>query len=313
VADLMKLTADEIEALKSLDKKYEIIRTHTLTVAAGGSSGFLCWGGGGGGKSFQILKALRELGKEPGKGLTLINTKLTGPKLCKILEADPTGLFLVEDLEDIFIERVVLNLLRSAFWGQEGPDGKMIRPITYQTGNDNWNFDFNFEGAIIATCNAALDDIPELRALRTRIDIYHMDGEREELFAMAHQIALKGYRDVTPALAVQMWDFWTKHWPENRQPDLRMLPRMYRKYPHLADLKLKLTWEEILQSMIDEGDGEPVDTPSEARSFRLQVALELRRKYGTNLTLILPEWTQRTGLSTKQSYYNALNVVNGRR
>ena len=303
---LLKLSPEEEKALERLEAKYQIVRDTTLLIAKGYSTGFLCWGDGGIGKSFQIMRAL----KEAGIPYHLLNTRLTGPGLCKALKGDPKGLFLVEDIEDIFIERICLSLLRSAFWGQEDENGKMVRPITYATASDKFNFDFTFEGQIIATMNSQPDDFAELKALKHRIDILKLEGERDELLALAHKLALQGYKcdkGMVPAeMCVQMWQLYKEKLPDGRSPDLRMLTRAARKYLGVSALKLKTTWQDMLLSAIKEGaPGPGVETPAKALGKNEAIAAELRRKYGDNFKAILPEWRKATRRG-KTAYYDAL-------
>ena len=177
---LMRLTPDEERALARLEKKYENIRRFTKLVAKGDSTGFYCHGFGGIGKSFNILKTLRDNGHK----FTLLNTRLAAPGLAKVLKDNSKGLFVVEDIESVFDEKPCLNLLRSAWWGQRDPvTHKMKRHITYTTGHDKWNFEFDFEGGIIATGNRSIGDIPELEAVKTRIDVCKLETERDEVLA----------------------------------------------------------------------------------------------------------------------------------
>jgi len=301
-----KLSPEEQKALERLEAKYQVVRDNTILVAKGFSTGFLCWGDGGIGKIYQILQTLITAGIKR----QLLNTRLTGPGLCKALKADPKGLFVIEDLEDIFVERICLSLLRSAYWGQEDDKGKMVRPITYATANDKFNFDFEFEGAIIATMNSQPDDFPELKALKQRIDIYKLEGARDELLALSHKLALQGYKcdkgEVPPETCVQMWSFYQEHLPDDRTPDLRMLTRAYRKYLGLKALKLKTSWQDMLLSAIKEGaPGPAVETPAKKLSKNEAIAAELRRKHGDDWQTIEPEWTKLTGYK-KTAYYDTL-------
>jgi hypothetical protein len=315
VADLTHLSADEEAALKALDAKYQYVRDTAVLVAHGSSSGFLCWGPGGAGKSFQITDVLQKYDKE----FVHLNTRLTTPKFAKTLSDHPRGLFLVEDLEDIFTERASMALLRSAFWGQEDEHGKMVRPITYQTGSEDWCFDFNFEGGIIATMNSIPDEYPELKALQTRIDVYHLETEPAELFALGHRIALKGYKPAKLAADVttQVWDFWRQHWPSERSPDLRILPRIWRKYPEILRLKLKTTCEDTLIKMIHQGDTVASRPMSEEERLdkAARLAARLHAKHGKDRRRLLAEWTKLTvGLGRtvtdplgERAYYKALD------
>jgi hypothetical protein len=220
--------------------------------------------------------------------------------LAKLLDEDPGGLFLAEDLEELLSERSALSLLRSACWGQEDEDGVMVCPVPYSTGHPDWSFDFEFSGGLLMTINSVPDDYPELKALRTRIDVYHPEPEREELFALGHRIALKGYKDVVPALEVEIGDFWKRYWPAGRSPDLRRLPRIDRKVSGIRKRGLKTSWQDTLVRMIHEGTGRPT-APKRAK-----IARDLRDKYRGDLAQILPEWTRQTGCASKQYYYNSL-------
>ena len=204
------LTPDR-RRLASLDEKYEDIRVLTELVANGFSTGSFCHGRGGIGKSHTILKTLQ--GKR--HKYTLLNTKLTAPGFAKALEQNRKGLLVIEDVENVFHDRAALNLLRSAFWGQRSEKtGMMIRHIIYTTGHENWNFDFVFDGAIIATGNRALGDIPELQALMTRIVVYKLEAESDEILAMGKKNGIGGFRSdegiLPPEALLEIFEFYSK-------------------------------------------------------------------------------------------------------
>jgi hypothetical protein len=298
------LKAEEVSALESLEKKYQVIRDNAVLVAKGHNTGFVCWGEGGTGKSYQILQALH------GKGCDyrLLNTRVSGPWLCMCLKQQPKGLFVIEDVEDIFVERSCLSVLRSAMWAQEDSAGRMVRSITYGTAQDRYNFQFDFGGGVIATLNSPPDDLPELRALKTRIDVFHLRATREELLAMAHRLALSGYRGAKGAVGAEeclrMWAFYREHLPADRSPDLRLLTRAYRKVIGLRAERLPTTWEDMLQTMIHEGGPPPPETPARRLARNATIAAELRTKHGDAWQAIAPEWTGRTGLG-RNAYYEA--------
>ncbi len=228
---LMKLTPDEERALARLEEKYEDIRLLTELVATGASTGFYCYGWGGVGKSFNILKTLQDKGHK----YQLLNTRLLAPGFAKALEKNNKGLFVIEDTENVFDDKPSLNLLRSALWGQrDEKTGKMIRPITYTTGHDKWNFDFEFEGAIIATGNRPIGDILELQAIKTRIDVYKLETERDEVLAMGKKIALGGFRSdkgvLSPEKCLENFEYYKLHLPSSKSPNLRILARAYSRY-----------------------------------------------------------------------------------
>lgn len=299
---MTKLTTEEAEALARLEDKYETIRVNTMLVANGDSSGLAVWGEGGIGKSYQITHTL----DQGGKKYHLHNTRLTGPGLCKILQAHPKDLHIIEDVESVFGEKICMSLLRSACWGQEDAEGKMKRLITYRTANDSYNFHFDFDGAIIVTLNGNISNIPELRALKTRIDVYHLRSERDEVFALAKKIALDGYATVKgvvpPEQCLEMWAFYKEHLPESHSPDLRMLTRAYRKWLGLKGINTTKTWQSLLLAAIQEGSEKKATSAIQLED----IAAGLREKHGKkNWRQAVEEWTKLTDQG-KSSYYKAL-------
>jgi len=59
------------------------------------------------------------------------------------------------------------GVLRSALWSQRGEDGKLKRVVTWGTARGIESIVFS--GGIIMLSNRPLTDMPELRAIRTRI------------------------------------------------------------------------------------------------------------------------------------------------
>lgn len=308
-----RLTPDEERALTRLEEKYEDIRNLAALVATGHSTGFYCHGWGGIGKSFNVLKTLESNGHK----YQLLNTRLSAPGFAKALEKNKKGLFVIEDMESVFDEKPALNLLRSALWGQrDEKTGKMVRPITYTTGHDNWNFDFEFEGAIIATGNRPLGEIPELQAVRTRIEVYKLETERDEVLAVGKKIALSGFRSDKGCLpketCLEIFDFYQSNLPSERTPDLRILDRAYNRHLGLQSLGKIDRWQRLLLAAIHESSPVTVETPAKRLSNLEATAADLRTKYGSDLQRILPEWKKLTG-KEKSAYYEALRRLDKRK
>lgn len=310
---LMKLTPDEERALARLEEKYEDIRIMTELVAIGKSTGLYCYGWGGIGKSYTILQTLQ------GKGhkYQLLNTRLAAPGFAKTLEKQKKGLYVIEDTESVFDDRSCLNLLRSAWWGQrDAKTHKMRRPITYTTGHDNWNFDFEFEGGIIATGNRPLSDIPELQAIRTRIRVYRLETERDEVLAVAHKIALGGFQSDTGILpadkCLEIFEYYQANLPAAKSPDLRILAQAYDGHLGLQTLGKTDRWQRLLLAAIHESSQVTVETPALRLANVDTIAADLRTKYGNGFEIILPEWKKLTGQG-KTAYYDALKRLDKRR
>ena len=70
-------------------------------------------------------------------------------------------------MERVVKDKDAQGILRSACWGQRGDDGRQKRVITWATAKGVEST--VFQGGIIMLSNRALDDMPELKAIRTRI------------------------------------------------------------------------------------------------------------------------------------------------
>lgn len=308
-----KMTPDEERALARLEEKYQDIRYLTELVATGHSTGLYVHGWGGIGKSFNVLKTL----ESSGHNFQLLNTRLSAPGFAKALEKNKKGLFVIEDMESVFDEKPALNLLRSALWGQRDKHtGKMIRPISYTTGHENWNFDFVFEGGIIATGNRPLGDIPELQAVRTRIEVYKLETERDEVLAVSKKIALGGFRSekgfLPPDKCLELFEFYKANLPAAKSPDLRILDRAYNRHLGLQTLGGVDRWQRLLLAAVHESSPVTVETPTVRLANVDAIAADLRTKHGGNFQRILPEWKKLTGQG-KTAYYVALKRLDKRR
>jgi hypothetical protein len=315
-----EFTAEELEALESLERKYAIIREETLLVALGNSSGLYVWGEGGIGKSWNVIQTLRKYGYT----FRHKNTRLSVAGFGEELRDHPKGLFLLEDLPDIADTTASRNLLLAALWGQPDPEtGQMERLVPWTVSGDR-KFETKFYGGIICTANKPMADIPELRAIATRIEVIGLACTREEILAVAKEVALDGFRfnggSLSPQECLDMWSFYKKELPEGRMADLRILVRAARKRLGMEEMRRKglpltRTWQEMLLAMIHQGPPpEPVLTPGARKLNDEEVAVELSRKYPDprDRGQRDKEWQERTG-HHPLTYYKVLNRAGKRR
>lgn len=249
---MMELTPDERRHLEKLEAKYQVIRDRTLLVAGGWSTGMYIYGEGGIGKSFNVIKTLREL----KLNFHLLNTRLSGPAFAQELAMNPVDLFVVEDIKDVLGNPGAMNLLQSALWGQRDDTGKMVRIITYTVMRNR--FQFQFEGQVIFTGNSPLSDIPELRALGTRIPVYKLQVTRDEIFAVGKSLAIKGFKCdrgvLDPKICLEIFEWYRRKLPMHRTPDLRTLERAWLDYMGIQEMGplLKCRWQDLLESSLRE-------------------------------------------------------------
>jgi hypothetical protein len=114
---------------------------------------------------------------------------MTGKGLFRTLEHAPDATHVLEDMERITKDPDAQGVLRSALWAQPGHD----RVITWTTAAEGEQR-FIFRGGLIMIANRPLADLPELRALATRIEVYRLDVSEAELIALMRRLASDGYR-----------------------------------------------------------------------------------------------------------------------
>ena len=308
-----RLTKQERDALESYNKKLQRVRDTTRLVASGYGNGYYCWGDGGIGKSWNIISELKVMGLVRGKDWILHNTRLSGPAWFDSIEKFSSQTHLLEDIENVFLDRTSLNLTRSALWGQEDKDGKQERLVTYATKNlltPGEERQVVFTGHILFTGNKPLEAIPELEALSTRIEVEHIELSREEMLAVMKSICLQGRQTdkgcVSPEDCLEVFRYYATHLEADTKLDLRVLNKAIKLRLGIKTLKLKTTWQELVKRAIRQS------TESQQPLTRLQrvakerdIALDLKKKNMTGEAL-RSEWEKRTGHKTIDSYYRRL-------
>lgn len=302
----IKLTAEDRTHLASLKKKTQVIQDRVTLCAEGFGNGVYIWGEGGIGKSFNCLTTLTEL-KKP---YILHNTRLSGPAFFKSIEKHSKEPHVVEDVENIFNERTNMNLLRSALWGQRDKKGKQRRLVTY--GIHPTERSVEFEGQIIFTGNRPLENIPELRALATRIPTIHLEATRPELVALMKKICQQDYltdKGALPsAMCCEVLEFFLSEYPADRSLNIRLLDNCL--IDRLGKLKkgdqVASSWQDLIRSQLT-GKVEPPVNRCEESKRDIDIALELSKSKLTKGERV-EEWKKRTGKS-RDTYYRLLREL----
>jgi hypothetical protein len=175
----------DCDALASLEKKLHLVRDLVTAVARGYKTGLFLYGHGGVGKSYTVTQHLEKLGADH----RLFNSRMTAKGLFLALERDPEAIHVLEDMERLTKDRDAQGVLRSALWAQPGHE----RAVTWTTATGG-PLRFTFRGGLILISNRRLADMPELRALATRIEVHRLDVSDPELEALMRDLAAQGYR-----------------------------------------------------------------------------------------------------------------------
>lgn len=236
-------------ALASLDKKLHLVRDHVTAVARGYKTGYYLYGTGGVGKSYTVLRHL----ENSDVPYQLYNSRMTAKGLFQTLEHAPDAIHVLEDMERLTKDPDAQGVLRSALWAQPGHD----RIVTWTTATGG-PLRFIFRGGLILLSNRPLADLPELRALATRIEVHRLEVTDAELTALMRELAAKGYRVqdklvIMPEECMKVTEYLLKECRSAGCPlDLRLQQKAFQTYLQFAADCSVSHWEDLIAASVRE-------------------------------------------------------------
>jgi len=177
----MSLTDEE--ALGCLDHKLRLIDDRVTAVVRGYQTGLYLCGAGGLGKSYSVYRQLQNLECD----VRSFNSRMTALGLFRALDKAPDAVHVLEDMERIVNDRDAQGVLRSALWSQ----GDRDRVVTWTSSAGEQRV--TFRGGIVMLANRPLGDLPELRALASRIAVHKLEISDAEMAAHMRRIAGQGW------------------------------------------------------------------------------------------------------------------------
>ncbi len=284
------LPGGDEDPLASLEKKLQLLRDHVTGVARGFKNGLFLYGSGGMGKSYTVLRHLEKL-EAPYQ---LFNGRMTGKGLFLTLGRAPDAVHVLEDMERLTRDPDAQGVLRSALWAQPGHD----RIVTWTTATDGAQR-FVFRGGLILISNRPLADLPELRALATRIEVHRLDVTEAELAAQMRHLAGQGYRQhdktlLGPDECLQVTEHVLRECRAAGCPlDLRLQQKGFQTYLQWREEYCHCDWRDLLAASVREATyhfrHETNPLPREARRTQRRSVLRDprpdRRRQGTGAAL----------------------------
>jgi hypothetical protein len=300
----------EREALLSLDCKLRLIDDRVTAVVRGYQTGLYLCGVGGLGKSHSVYRQLQLLECD----FRIFNSRMTALGLFRALDKAPDAMHVLEDMERIVNDRDAQGVLRSALWSQ----GDRDRLVTWTTSAGEQRV--TFRGGIIMLANRPLGDLPELRALASRIAVHKLQVSDLEMCAQMRRIAKQGWSRYQHKLeAAQCLRVCEHLITECRQAscplDLRLLDNACTDYLLWEAGNSHLHWKDLVTTRVQQA----------ADHFRHEVSTlsrEERKAHERDLVRdILVEttdpqererlWEQRTG-KRKSAFYTRKREVDSR-
>lgn len=241
-------TAD-VQHLVNLHKKIHLLWDFVTAVAKGYKTGLFLHGPGGVGKSYNVLARLKALDVPH----ILFNSRMTAKGLFQSLEKTPDAIFVLEDMERITKDADAQGVLRSALWAQPGHE----RFVTWTTSTEGERR-FVFRGGLILISNRPLADLPELRALATRIEVHRLDVSDAELAALMRELASQGYRQngklaVAPDDCLVVTEYLLNECRISGCPlDLRLQQKSFQTYLQWATDNAFCDWRDLVAASVRE-------------------------------------------------------------
>src|SRR6266478_5423494 len=246
----MSFTKDDLAALESLKGKQNAIREAVTELVHGYHTGLFLWGEGGLGKSFIVQQTLEEMRAHT----KLHNTRMSAKGLIDVLEEFPSHIHWIEDAESLMDDKKALGVLRSACWSQskKRPPERMV---TWTASRVRIEFMFTGGILVISNCNLA-DASPELRAIKTRVMVLHVDLDQAEVVALMKEICQAGFvmypDQMTPSECWQVAKFiFQKLHSLQRSLDLRLLKHGFSHYLACRD-GVTSSWQNMLEMRMTE-------------------------------------------------------------
>jgi hypothetical protein len=293
------LPSDDV-LLASLEQKLQIVRDRVRGVAEGYTNGFYLHGEGGTSKSFTVEQTLRTL----GKAFKVSNTRCTARGLFNLLRDYPDAVHILEDAETLFADKNSFGVLRSALWGQVGRDGKQERVVCWQTADER--AEFAFEGGLVVIANVPLDDVPQLRAVKTRIPSIHYQPTNEEVAALMRKIARHGYtygdHSLSPEECLEVaTEIVDRSRRLERNLDLRLLVNTFNDRIQWRNGAAETHWVDLLDSRLRERATAPAGCGVLAERKARELAV-VRRIVDLPPQQRLESWKTETGKSQAALY-----------
>jgi hypothetical protein len=301
---------DHSRALASLEKKLHLVRDPVTGVAKGYKYGFYLYGSGGVGKSFTVLRHLESL-EVPYQ---LFNSRMTAKGLFLTLGKAPDAIHVLEDMERLTKDPDAQGVLRSALWSQPGHD----RVVSWTTAKDGAER-FVFRGGIIMISNRPLADLPELRAMATRIEVHRLDVTEAEITALMRDLAGRGHRVrenivIPPDECVRVTEYLLKECHAAGCPlDLRLQQKAFQTYLQFAADQSVSHWQDLIAASVREANCHfrhevNTNSPEAKKAQRRNVVRGVVATYPANPKKQEEEFILTTG-SSRADYYRRKHEV----
>jgi hypothetical protein len=199
-------------------EKFTALEKLVRVVAARHSNGLFLCGPGGTGKTYTVMKVIRELGLQEGTHFAICKGYTTPAGLFQFLKANSDKLVIFDDCDSVFKDPVGLNILKAVL------DTYPTRAVSWNTANPDMQ-PFVFTGQIIFISNMDIESqqSAHLRAVITRVLTLTLGSTREDVLMRLQDLIPEICGAHSPETQNEIREFILEnanHWPS---PSLRIL------------------------------------------------------------------------------------------
>ena len=207
------------QCLKEVEAQFGIIRDRLRGVCNGFSKGFYLCGPPGVSKTHTVVNFLND----NSIPFEHVQGHLTGSALFDVIEENPAGVIVLDDVSNIFRnDDKGVQLLLAALGSS--PDGSRVRKVPYRTARGKRVV--GFAGGVVAISNLGIDEHRNdvIAALADRVHVQKFDPTPEQVEALIFKIAMKGVAGVAAEDAVMIARFLAE---ECRKRGTRLTIRLF--------------------------------------------------------------------------------------
>lgn len=245
-------------------------------------------------------------------GTLRVTALLPGPQdtgLFDLLGEQYDRVIVLDDVSEIFAQRIALQILLAALGNQ--PDETGERVVKYRRRNSEETI--HFSGGIIMISNLEIASGPVLQALKSRVHYLCYQPTDQQIAAMMRNIAANGWPAGNPQLSpdecLEVAEFLiAESQRHNCQLDLRMLvDKAFPDFLQHRNGNAETHWKDLILTTLREHVTDLAHTPQPKPSQKdeieqeRQLVLELFETYDKPEDQIMA-WHAKTG-KTYRSYY----------
>lgn len=269
------LSDDDRRHLAQFDGLREVLAARAKTVALGFQNGAYIVGPPRHGQVPRRLPCARRDGGE----LHRQGCEDDRPGLLELLHDNREKTIVLDDIPSLAAERAALQILMAALGGKPGEP----RLITYTSAEvDKGRRSFDFRGGIIALSNVPLRQDPLAKAVASRVPTLEHNPTDDMLIAFMREQAVRGYKELTPAEALETVDFAVAELRASEsRVDLRVMPKALEDRRFWASDGSDVHWTELVRSSIkvlSAPSDQPV-TRDATKEKERRIALDLFRRF----------------------------------